>query len=142
KYYFDTKYIKCEVSALFSAGTPPDFVHRTYLCHITKMYNPPLNLGYLKKYAFQLPQMEYTRFPGAADEPPCPGEGYVDVARKGRFWSASIFHAFRCLTQASSPPGQGRLPQRYIARRKSGFLFQGVSRIPSARLAKDSPTVR
>jgi len=34
------------------------------------MYNPPLNLGYLKKFAFQLAQMEYTRFPGAADEPP------------------------------------------------------------------------
>ena len=23
--------------------------------------------------------MEYIRFPGAADEPPCPGKGYVDV---------------------------------------------------------------
>src|SRR5699024_2212831 len=105
KYYFDTKYIKCEVSALFSAGTPPDFVHRTYVCHITKMYNPPLNLGYLKKYAFQLPQMEYTRFPGAADEPPCPGEGYVDVARKGRFESAFIVYAVRGLADAFPPPG-------------------------------------
>jgi len=25
------------------------------------------------------------RFPRAAGEPPCPGEGYVDVACKGRF---------------------------------------------------------
>jgi len=28
--------------------------------------------------------MEYTRFPGAADKPPCPGEGYVDVAASAR----------------------------------------------------------
>jgi len=34
------------------------------------MYNPPLNLDIRKRYAFQLPQMEYTRFPGVADEPP------------------------------------------------------------------------
>src|SRR5699024_98740 len=109
KYYFDTKYIKCEVSALFSAGTPPDFVHRTYLCHITKMYNPPLNLGYLKKYAFQLPQMEYTRFPGAADEPPCPGEGYVDVARKGRF------------SRPSSFTHSGVSPRPHLPQDKEGF---------------------
>src|SRR5690625_7969571 len=30
------------------------------------------------------------------------------------------------------PTGQGRLRQRYIARRKSGVLFQGVSRMPFA----------
>src|SRR5699024_769172 len=86
-------------------GTPPDFVHRTYLCHITKMYNPPLNLGYLKKYAFQLPQMEYTRFPGAADDPPCPGEGYVDVHRTGRLYSAFIFYPLRGPAQRFPPPG-------------------------------------
>jgi len=28
--------------------------------------------------------MEYTRFPRAANEPPCPGEGYVDVAASTR----------------------------------------------------------
>jgi len=37
------------------------------------------------KYSLRLPQLEYTRFPRAANEPPCPGEGYADVARKGRF---------------------------------------------------------
>src|SRR5690625_5665 len=57
--------------------------------------------------------MEYTRFPRAADEPP-------------------RADALRGLIEASSPPGQGRLRQRYIARRKSGFLFQGVSHIPFA----------
>src|SRR5690625_458404 len=77
KVVFDTKSINYEVSAcvfrcgpLLSAGTASDFERRTYSCHITKTYNPPLKLGYPKKYAFQLPQMEYTRFPGAADEPP------------------------------------------------------------------------
>src|SRR5690625_4759779 len=34
------------------------------------LYLSPLNLDIRKRYAFQLPQMEYTRFPGAADEPP------------------------------------------------------------------------
>src|SRR5690625_3633407 len=57
--------------------------------------------------------MEYTRFPRAADEPP-------------------RADALRGLIEASSPPGQGRPRQRYIARRKSGFLFQGVSHIPIA----------
>jgi len=60
--------------------------------------------------------MEYTRFPRAADEPP-------------------RADALRGLIEASSPPGQGRLRQRYIARRKSGFLFQGVSHIPFAWIA-------
>ena len=39
----------------------------------------------MSKISLRPPQMEYTRFPGAADKPPCPGEGYVDVVRKGRF---------------------------------------------------------
>ena len=34
------------------------------------LYLSPLNLDIRKRYAFQLPQMEYARFPGAADEPP------------------------------------------------------------------------
>src|SRR5699024_2809630 len=44
-----------------------------------------------KKFALRLPQMEYTRFAWAANAPPCPGEGAVDVARKGRFESALIY---------------------------------------------------
>jgi len=27
------------------------------------------------KYSLQLPQLEYNRFPQAANEPPCPGKG-------------------------------------------------------------------
>src|SRR5699024_8155688 len=33
-----------------------------------------------------------------------------------------------------APTGQGRLQQRYIARRKSDFLFRGVSHIPFASI--------
>src|SRR5699024_12301654 len=59
------------------------------------------------------PDTEHPRFPRAADEPPCAD-------------------ALRGLTYASPPPRQGRLRQRYIARRKRVFLFQGVSHIPFA----------
>jgi len=37
-----------------------------------------------KNFLLRPPQMEYTRFPGAADEPPCPGEGYAGVAASTR----------------------------------------------------------
>jgi hypothetical protein len=47
------------------------------------------------------------RFPRAADEPP-------------------RANALRGLIDAFPPAGQGMLRQRYIARRKSGLLFQGV----------------
>src|SRR5699024_12718168 len=60
-----------------------------------------------KNFSLRLPQMEYTRFPWAANEPPCPGKGYVDVARKGRFSSAFIFYALRGLIAALPPTGQG-----------------------------------
>jgi|SRR5690625_3951941 len=36
------------------------------------------------KYSLRLPQMEYTRFPRAANEPPCPGKGYADVVASTR----------------------------------------------------------
>src|SRR5699024_1299448 len=61
------------------------------------------------RYAFQLPQMEYTRFPGVADEPPCPGEGYVDVARKGRF------------SRPSSFTHSGVSPRPHLPQDKEGF---------------------
>src|SRR5690625_7465141 len=61
KVVFDTKSINCEVSASFfrcgpllSAGTASDFAHRTYSCHITKTYHPPLNLGYPKKICLSI----------------------------------------------------------------------------------------
>src|SRR5699024_7237399 len=75
--------------------------------------------------------------PRAWLEPPCPGEGYAGVVRKGRFKSAFIITA-HCgvlrlmgLHYRSShrrpfaiPAGQGRLRQRYIARRKLIYIFE------------------
>ena len=37
-----------------------------------------------------------------------------------------------------APTGQGRLRQRYIARRKNDFPFQGVSHIPFASIGYHS----
>jgi len=44
-----------------------------------KIVNLTISLSVIHRYGNTL------RFPGAADEPPCPGKGYADVARKGRF---------------------------------------------------------
>src|SRR5699024_2432345 len=52
---FGTTSINCEIRArLLSARSSPYFEHRTYSCHITKMCNPPLNLGYPKKICLSI----------------------------------------------------------------------------------------
>src|SRR5690625_3215595 len=52
---FATTSINCEIRArLLSARTSLYFEHRTYSCHITKMCNPPLNLGYPKKICLSI----------------------------------------------------------------------------------------
>src|SRR5699024_3790973 len=52
---FGTTSINCEIRArLLSARTSPYFEHRTYSCHITKMCNPPLNLGYPEQMCLSL----------------------------------------------------------------------------------------
>src|SRR5699024_11458671 len=62
------------------------------------------------KYSLRLPQLEYTRFPRAANEPPCPGEGYAGVARKGRFSPDVIDYALRGLIEAFPPAGVSPIP--------------------------------
>src|SRR5699024_1309814 len=66
-----------------------------------------------------------------------PARGMPTLSAKDGFSRPSSY-ALRGLIEAFAPTGQGRLRQRYIARRKSGFLFQGVSHIPFASIAISS----
>src|SRR5699024_3648848 len=54
------------------------------------------------------------------------------LAFRGRLMSVLVLTHSGVSPRPHLPPGQGRLRQRYIARRKRFFLFQGVSHIPFA----------
>src|SRR5690625_5136584 len=47
-------------------------------------------------------------------EPPCPGEGYAGVARKGRFYPAFINYALRGLTYLLLPAGVSHIMRAYL----------------------------
>src|SRR5690625_3690619 len=60
-----TTSINCEIRArLLSARTSPYLEHRTYSCHITKMCNPPLNLGYPKMICLSITAHEIDALTG------------------------------------------------------------------------------
>src|SRR5699024_1540938 len=61
-----------------------------------------------------------------------PARGMSTLPAKGGFSRPSSFTHSGVSPRPHLPPGQGRLRQRYIARRKRFFLFQGVSHIPFA----------